>query len=333
MNKPAPSFRAHVCREYGDHRELAMSELPLSAPGPGEVLIRNRAFAVGFPDLLTIQGKYQRKPALPFVPGSEFCGEVAAVGDNVSQLCVGELVIGNVLIGAYAEMIIAPAENCLKLPQPFNFIHGAAFQTAYKTAYVGLVERGNLQAGETLLVHGAAGGVGLAAVELGKVLGARVIATASGTDKLGVAIANGADDVIDGSDASFGDAVKALTGGAGANVIFDPVGGDTFDESLHCIAPFGRLLVIGFASGRIPAVPANYPLLKQISIVGVRAGEFGRLDPAGGRRVNAALLDLANADKLHPHIHRQLPFDGVIRAFDEIVDRTVAGRIVVLTGQ
>ena len=331
MTKPAISFEAHLCREYGDHRNLTVSELPLLDPGPGEVLIRNRAFAVGFPDLLTIQGKYQRKPTLPFVPGSEFCGEVEAVGAGVEQFRVGDPVIGTVLIGAFAKMIVAPAENCLALPQTFDVVSGAAFQTAFKTAYVALVERGNLKSGETLLMHGAAGGVGLAAVELGKVLGARVIATGSSADKLRVATANGADHAIDGSNASFRDQVKDLTAGAGADVIFDPVGGDVFDESLHCIAPFGRLLVIGFASGRIANVPTNYPLLKQISIVGVRAGEFGRLDPAGGRRVNAALLKMANADKLHPHIHRRLPFEQLESAFNEILTRTVVGRIVVLT--
>lgn len=333
MNERAASFEAHVCRAYGDYHDLTIGELPLSDPGPSEVLIRNRAFAVGFPDLLTIQGKYQRKPTLPFVPGSEFCGEVASVGGNVAQFRVGDLVMGSVMIGAFAKMIVAPAENCMALPQPFDFVTGAAFQTAYKTAYVALVERGQLQPGETLLVHGATGGVGLAAVEMGKVLGARVIATGSSAEKLKHASANGADHTIDGSTASFRDAVKALTAGAGADVIFDPVGGEVFDESLHCIAPFGRILVIGFASGRIADVPANYPLLKQMSIVGVRAGEFGRLDPTGGRRVNAALLDLANAGKLHPHIHTQLSFAQVERAFDEILGRTVVGRIVVLTGQ
>ncbi len=333
MDKLATMFRAHVCTAYGDYRNLTVRELPLPRLSPDELLVRNRAFALGFPDILTIQGKYQRKLTLPFVPGNEFCGEVASLGERVDQFRVGDLVMGTVLIGAYAEMVVVSAQNCLPLPHKFDAVHGAAFQTAYKTAYVGLVERGNLKSGETLLVHGAAGGVGLAAVELGKVLGARVIATASTAVKLEVAAANGADHLINSADGSFRDAVKDLTGGRGADVIFDPVGGDIFDESTHCIAPFGRLLVIGFAGGRIPTIAANYPLLKQISIVGVRAGEFGRVDPIGGQRVNEALLKMAMADKLHPHIHAELQFDEVERGFDEILGRTVAGRIVVLAPQ
>lgn len=333
MGEIASVFEAHVCRSYGDYRDLTIEELPLVGPARGEVLVRNQAFAVGFPDLLTIQGKYQRKPSLPFVPGSEFCGEVVAVGEAVDQTRIGDVVIGTVLLGSFAKMVVAAAENCMVLPESYDFVTGAAFHTAYRTAYVALVERAHLQPGETLLVHGAAGGVGLAAVQLGKVLGARVIATASSAEKLKWANSNGADHILDVVTPSFRDAVKELTSGVGADVIFDPVGGDVFDESLHCVAPFGRILVIGFASGRIPTVAANYPLLKQMSIVGVRAGEFGRLDPGGGRRVTKALQDLANRGKLHPHIHKRLPFTEVEGAFDEILGRTVVGRIVVLTGQ
>lgn len=331
-DKESATFQAHVCHRYGDYHDLAIRDLPRRAPGAGEVLIRNRAFAVGFPDLLTVQGRYQRKPPLPFVPGSEFCGEIVAVGEGVTGFRGGERVIGSAMLGAYAEAVIASAQDCFDLPRPFDFATGAAFQVAYKTAYVALVERGRLRAGETLLVHGAAGGVGLAAVELGKVLGARVIAAASSEAKLILAADKGADHTVDYTGGEFRDAVKDLTAGRGADVIFDPVGGDVFDESLHCIAPFGRLLVIGFAGGRIPSAPANYALIKQISIVGVRAGEFGRLDPSGGRRVNAALLELANAGKLNPHIHARVPFDGVIDAFEAMCARAVTGRIVVTIG-
>jgi len=197
---PVKTFKAHVCKSYGDYHDLAVGDLPLPAPGAGEVLVRNRAFAIGFQDLLTVEGKYQRKPALPFVPGSEFCGEVVGLGEGVTGFRVGESVMGSVLLGAYAEMVIAAAENCFRLPGPFDFVRGAAFQTAYKTAYVALVERGNLTPGETLLVHGAAGGVGLAAVEMGKVLGARVIAAASSDEKLVVAAAKGADETINYAD-------------------------------------------------------------------------------------------------------------------------------------
>ncbi len=296
-------------------------------------MVRNRAFAVGFPDLLTIQGKYQRKPALPFVPGNEFSGEVVAVGPGVDRFGEGEAVIGTATLGAYAELVVAPAENCFPLPQPFDFVLGASFQVAYKTAYVALVERGNLKAGDTLLVHGAAGGVGLAAVEMGKVLGARVIAAASTEAKLEVAAVQGADHGINYADGRFRDAVKELTEGRGADVIFDPVGGDVFDESLHCIAPFGRILVIGFAGGRISAAPVNYALLKQIAIVGVRAGEFGRLDPEGGRRANQAVLELANSERLHPVVHARFGFDEVRGAFEAMEARSIVGRIVVTVNQ
>jgi len=323
------TFRAYQCEAYNEAAALVIRRLPLSVPGPGEVLIDNRAFAVGFPDRLTVQGRYQRKPALPFVPGSECSGIVAACGPEVDGLAPGDRVIASVLLGAYAEKVIAPAAACFPLPSGFSFAEGAAFQTAYKTAYVGLVERGALRAGETLLVLGAAGGVGLAAVELGKVLGANVIAAASSVAKLDATRALGADETIDYGSGGFRDRVRALTGGRGADVIYDPVGGDFFDEALHCIAPFGRLLVIGFASGRIPQAPVNYALIKQIAIVGVRAGEFGRLDPAGGRRVNEALLRLANAGRLHPHVHAEYPFEAVDRAFEAIAERTVVGRIVV----
>ena len=194
-----------------------------------------------------------------------------------------------------------------------------------------LVVRGALQAGDTLLVHGAAGGVGLAAVDLGLHLGARVIATASGAEKMAVVRAKGAHHVLDAGGAGFRAAVKALTGGRGADVIYDPVGGDVFDESLHCIAPFGRMLVIGFASGRIPTASMNYALIKQISLIGVRAGEYGRLDPAGGARVNAALLAAAQAGQLTPHVHARLGFTQLPQAFDEIASRRVIGRVVVET--
>jgi NADPH2:quinone reductase len=323
------SCLAHVCERYAEVPALVMREVSVARPGPGELLVNNRAFAVGFPDLLTVQGKYQRKPDLPFVPGSEFAGEVAALGTGVVGVKVGDKVMGSVLLGAYAAQVVARAAACFPLAPGFGFTEGAAFLTAYKTAYVGLVERGRLRRGETLLVLGASGGVGLAAVELGKVLGARVIAAASTGLKLSAARACGADATVDYSSGKFRDAVKTLTDGRGADVIYDPVGGDCFDEALHCIAPFGRFLVIGFAAGRIPQAPVNYALIKQISIIGVRAGEFGRLDPVGGARVNAALVRLASSGQLHPRIHAVYPFRDVVRALTAIAERTVIGRIVV----
>lgn len=329
MDRARAQFRAYVCRELGDYRDLAIEAVALPNPGPGEVLIENRAFAIGFPDLLMVQGKYQHKPELPFTPGAESSGVVLAAGEDVAQFSVGQRVMATARVGACAEAVVVKADACFALPALFDFAAGAGFLNAYRTAYVALVVRGALKAGETVLVHGAAGGVGLAAVELGKLLGARVIATGSSAQKLEVAKQKGADEVINYSEGTFREAVKALTGGRGADVIFDPVGGDVFDESLRCLAPFGRILVIGFTSGRIPSVAVNYALIKQISIVGVRAGEHGRIDPAGGRQVNEALLAYAGAGALSPHIHARVPFPDLARAFDEIVARRVIGRMIV----
>jgi NADPH2:quinone reductase len=325
--KGADGFRAHVCTRFGDVTDVVLQTVPAVAPGAGEILVENHAFTVGFPDLLTVQGKYQRQPALPFIPGSEFAGCVLACGAGVGAFSPGDAVIGSVLTGAFAEQVVAPAAACFALPASFTFALGAAFQTAYKTAYVALVERGGLKAGETLLVTGAAGGVGLAAVELGKVLGARVIAVASSAVKRRAAEQAGADAVIDYAD--LRDNVKRLTDGRGVDAVFEPVGGDCFDEAVRCLAPFGRMLVIGFAGGRIPQVAANYVLIKQIAIVGVRAGEFGRLDPDGGERVNRALLALAGEGLLHPRVHATLPFTAVDDAFELLSSRAAIGRIVI----
>ncbi|MFT4560921.1 MAG: NADPH2:quinone reductase [Gammaproteobacteria bacterium] len=322
------TYRAHICARYGDYQDLTIREFDSQRPADDEILVQNRAFAVGFPDLLTIQGKYQRKPDVPFTPGSEFSGEVIEVGREVNDIRRGDSVMGSVLLGAYAEQVMAPAKSCFQLPKPFNFVDGAAFQVAYRTAYVALVERGQLKPGETLLVLGAAGGVGLAAVELGKALGAKVIAAASSKAKLALTKTKGADHTINYASGTFSSEVKAMTNGLGADVIFDPVGGDCFDEATHCIAAFGRLLVIGFASGRIPQLAVNYALIKQIAVVGVRAGEFGRLDPTGGRRVNDALLSMANANKFHPYVHGQFAFDEIDQIFELMIAREINGRAV-----
>lgn len=325
-------MRAYRCHEFGDYHDITIEDVPSPAPGPGEVSMRVRAAGVGFVEMLMIQGKYQLKPPLPFTPGGECAGEIIAVGDGVKSLKEGDKVMGGgslgIGVGVYADEVTTPAANCRPLPGPFGYSEGAAFMSAYKTAHVALVARGALQPGETLLVHGAAGGVGLAAVELGKFLGARVIATGGSDEKLAVVKQKGADHVINYTKGPFKDKVKALTGGRGADVIYDPVGGDVFDQSVRCIAPFGRLLIIGFTSGRIPTVPVNMPLIKQFSVVGVRAGEYGRMLPEGGRRSSEDLLKWANADRLHPHVHATFPFEGLIDAFDEIASRKVVGRIV-----
>ena len=324
-------MRAWQCAAFSDYHALRLARLPRPVPQPGEALVRIRAFAPGFPDMLMTQGRYQLKPALPFTPCAEFAGEVAALGEGVSSLAPGQRVMGVARFGAAADFICWKAVELLPIPPAFDFGTAAAYLVAYKTAWVGLVVRGALQPGEVLLVHGAAGGVGLAAVELGKRLGAVVIAVASTQAKRAAARALGADHVLDATQPRLRDAVKALTGGRGADVVYDPVGGDAFDESLHCIAPFGRLLVIGFASGRIPTASVNYALIKQIAIIGVRAGEYGRLNPAGGSAVNTALAERAARGEFHPHVHRRFRLEELIPAFDEIAGRQVIGRIVVET--
>ena len=332
MSERAASSKAWCCHAFGDYHDLVIEDVAVRAPAAGEIAVSNRAFAVGFPDMLMVQGLYQHKPALPFTPAAEFAGEVSAVGAGVEDFKPGDRVMGTIRAGAAATTVVTQAAECMLLPAAFDFAQGAAYTVGYQTAYVGLVVRGAVQAGETVLVHGAAGGVGLAAVELGQVLGARVIGMAAGADKLALVRAKGAAAVLDYRAGAFRDAVKALTDGRGVDVVYDPIGGDVFDESLHCVAPFARVLVIGFASGRIPTVRVNHALLKQYAIIGVRAGEYGRVYPAGGRTVHAALAAWAASGKLTPHVHARLPFEQLVAAFDEITARRVRGRIVVEVG-
>lgn len=289
-----------------------------------------RAFAPGFPDMLMVQGGYQLKPPLPFTPCTEFSGIISAIGADIAGLKVGDAVMGSIRYGAASEQVTARASDCMPKPAAFGFDEAAAFLVAYKTAYVGLIVRGTLKAGETALIHGAAGGVGLAAVEIAKREGAQVIAMASGKHKLEILESRGADQVLDYSVGRFRETIKALTDGAGADVIYDPIGGDVFDESTRCIAPFGRLLVIGFAGGRIPTVAANHALIKQYAVIGVRAGEYGRINPGGGTAVNRALSEMAIAGQVSPYVYASYRFDQLKDAFDTIKSREVVGRVVVV---
>lgn len=333
MTAVTEPFRAWRCHAFGDYHDLKLETVApppaVDELEPDQCLLETRAFAAGFPDMLMVQGGYQLRPPLPFTPCAEFSADVLAVGAAVNGLHPGDRVMGSVRAGAAAERVVASAADCVAAPPVFDDATAAAFLVAYKTAYVGLVTRGRLQAGETVLVHGAGGGVGLAAVEVARLQGARVIAMASGAEKLAAASARGAEHVIDYAEGDFRTAVKALTAGRGADVIYDPVGGDVFDRSMRCIAPFGRLLVIGFASGRIPTVAVNYALIKQIEIIGVRAGEYGRLNPAGGQAVNKALAALAASGDVAPQVYARLPFTGLIEAFDMIAGRKVIGRVVI----
>jgi len=312
-----------------DFAGTGIQDLPLPVPKPGEVRVAVKAASLNFPDLLMTEGKYQLKPELPFTLGMELAGVVDAVGEGVTELKPGDDVAGGSRIGAFSEYIVLPAAGLRKKPAALTFAEASAYGAAYLTAYVSLAIRGALQPGETLLVHGASGGVGMAAVEVGKLLGATVIATSASDEKLKVVKARGADHVINVT-RGFREEVKALTGGRGADVIYDPVGGDVFDESVRCIAFDGRLLVIGFTSGRIPTISVNMPLIKGFSVVGVRAGEYGRQFPEKGRQNLDAIWKWAEEGRVKPCIHAEVPLADWRRAFDMMRSREVVGKVVLV---
>ena len=322
--------RAVLCRTLGPPEDLILTDVPRQALAPGEVLVAIAASGINFPDTLTILGKYQHKPPLPFIPGVESAGTIVEVAADAAPWRAGDRVITRQRTGGYAEEIVRPASELVPLPDGFDFAEGASFFVASLTAYHALVERAQLRAGETLLVHGAAGGVGLAAVELGKLLGARVIATASSAEKLAVAESRGADDLIDYTREDFVAAVRRITNDRGVDVVFDPVGGAVLTQSLRAVAWSGRVLVVGFASGTIPELAANRILLKGCSVIGVRAGEAGRQDPARGRAALAALLDYAARGHLRPHISHRLPLSDFARGMRLLMERQAIGRVVLI---
>jgi NADPH:quinone reductase len=324
--------RAVVCRELGPPERLALEEVPSRSLGPGEVRVRIAACGINFPDLLIVQGLYQYKPPLPFTPGVEAAGVVAEVGPDVAGLAVGDPVIARMRTGGYAEEAVVPATAVVPLPRGLSFAEGACLLVSNLTAMTALVQSGRLRPGEVLLVHGAGGGVGLAAVEIGKQLGAHVIATASSDEKLRVAASRGADHVINYRENSFVDDVKHLTAGEGADVIYDPVGGDVFGQSLRCIAWGGRLLVIGFASGTIPQVAVNRILLKGCAVIGVRAGEAARHDPEVGQKNLGDILNLVAAGALKPHISHVLPLERYADGMRLLSERAAIGRVVLAAG-
>jgi NADPH2:quinone reductase len=324
-------MRAVVCDGLAsDFSRIALKDLPLPEPGPGEVRVRVEAASLNFPDLLMLKGEYQFKPEPPFTVGMDLAGVVDAVGPGVA-MHPGLRVAGGAKTGAFADFAICPASSLHPVPEAMSASHAAAYPAAYTTAYVSLVERAQLQSGETLLVHGASGGVGMASVDVGRILGATVIATTASPEKAAALKAAGADHVIvlgpKPGDA-FREQVKALTNGRGADVIFDPVGGDIFDESTRCIAFSGRLLVIGFAGGRIASINTNIPLIKGFSVIGVRAGEYSRQLPERGRIVRDQIWRWAAEGVTKPAVFAELPLTQWREAFELMRDRRLVGKVV-----
>ena len=302
---------------------LAVVEGPLPDRGAGRVTVRVRAASLNYPDLLMTRGGYQLKPPLPFVPGMEMAGEVV---ESDGDFVVGERVVAGTRLGSFAEFVNVDAAALRRMPEGMNFAEAAAVGAAYLTAWVGLVALGRMQAGEWVLVHGATGGVGLAAVDLAHALGAKVIATSRSPAKLAaLAAAYPVEATLPAG--GFREVVKDLTGGA--DLVFDPVGGDVFDESTRCIGWGGRLLVIGFTSGRIPTVAVNIPLIKGFAVIGVRAGEYGRRNPAAGRAAADAVWQLAGERRIRPHVHATYPLADWRAAFDAMAASQHLGKIVI----
>lgn len=323
-------MKALLCTHHGSPADLVLDEIEEPEVGPADVRIRVRACGVNFPDVLMIAGKYQVKPPLPFAPGAEVAGDVLETGPEVRDLRAGQRVLALVGHGGMAEQVVAPADAVVPVPETMPYETAAAFMLTYGTAYHALKQRARLAPGETLAVLGAAGGVGLAAVELGRVLGARVIAAASSGEKLALATRHGADAAVNYAEEPLKDRLLELTGGKGADVIFDPVGGELFDACLRAVAWGGRILVIGFAGGTIPHIPANLPLLKGISIVGVFWGRFTQEQPEEHRSNTAELLDLYARGRIQPHISETFALADGGDALARLAGRRALGKIVVL---
>jgi NADPH2:quinone reductase len=326
-------MKAILCKSYGPPDSLVVEDVASPVPGAGEVVISVKAASVNFPDVLIIENKYQLKPPLPFSPGSELAGLVKAVGDGVTALQPGDRVMAITGYGAFAEEVKTEARRSLVIPSGMDFATAAAFGLTYATSEHALVDRGALKAGEILLVLGAAGGVGLAAIEIGKILGARVIACASTDDKLAVCRAHGADETINYATEDFRERVKALTGGKGADVVYDPVGGPYTEPALRSIAWRGRLLVVGFAAGEIPKIPLNLTLLKGCAIVGVFWGDWARREPTHFAEAMTRLAGWYADGKLKPHISATFPLERAADALTLMASRKVMGKVVLAIGR
>jgi NADPH2:quinone reductase len=324
-------LRAVLCKELGPPEKLVVEQVPSPRPGKGQVVISVKAAGVNFPDTLIIQGKYQFKPEPPFSPGGEVAGVIKEIGEGVTRVKPGDRVIVASTHGGFAEEMAADADRVIAMPDAMEFVPASAFILTYGTSYHGLKDRAKLASGETLLVLGASGGVGLAAIQLGKAMGAKVIAAASSAAKLQVCRASGADELINYASDDLRARIKAITDGRGVDVVYDPVGGRYSEPALRDTAWNGRFLVVGFAAGDIPKVPLNLPLLKGCSIVGVFWGAFTRAEPDNNRRNNEELMQLYLAGKIKPHIHATYPLERAAEALNEVLNRRVSGKVVLTT--
>ena len=323
-------MKAWLCENPVGVQALKWTELPTPTPGADEVLIRIQAASLNFPDLLIVQNKYQMKPALPFVPGSEYAGVIEAVGSDVKHLKVGQTVACLSGTGGFATHTLAPAKLCLPLTPSFNAVDAAAFIMIYATSHHALVDRAELTAGETVLILGAAGGVGSSAIQIAKAVGAKVIAAASTDEKCALCRQLGADEVINYTNGDFREQIKALTQGKGPDVIYDPVGGEFSEPAFRSIAWRGRYLVVGFAAGPIPALPWNLALLKGASIVGVFWGDFAKREPQKNAEMMQTLTDWYEHKKIKPFIDSTMPMDQLMQAYERMNSRAVQGKLVMV---
>ena len=323
-------MKAILCKTYGPPESLVIEDIASPKPAKGQVVISVKACGVNFPDTLIIQNKYQVKPPLPFSPGSEIAGIVKELGEGVDHVQVGDRVIVFTGWGGFAEEVVVDASHLILMPEAMDFASASAFVLTYGTSHYALKDRAQLKPGETLLVLGAAGGVGLAAIQIGKVMGARVIAAASTDEKLAVCKQQGANEVINYTNEDLKERVKDLTGGNGVDVVFDPVGGDYSEAALRGMAWGGRYLVIGFAAGNIPRIPLNLPLLKGCSIVGVFWGSFTARNPKRNQEHLAELLTWFTSGKIHPVISATYPLDRAANALNDMLNRKVTGKVVLL---
>jgi NADPH2:quinone reductase len=320
--------KAVVCRELGPPERLQLESFASVSLQPGQVRVAIRAAGINFPDILMAAGEYQLKPPLPFTPGSEAAGDVVEA-NGAAGVAVGDKVIVKMRFGAYCDEAVATPSQLVPVPSTFDYAEGATFLAAHGTAYHALIDRGQIKPGEVLLVHGAGGGVGLAAVEIGKLLGATVIAAASSEEKLAIAKERGADHLVLYAREPFRDAVKRLTDGRGADVVFDPVGGEVFENSMRCINWGARLLVVGFTGG-IGLARTNLLMIKGASVLGVRAGEAVRKDPALGEVRVKALSEWAEAGRVRPNISHRLPLEDYAKAMRLLIERKAIGRVALM---